>query len=154
MIDFNQIQGISWKEWVKAPNNKRLFESNPNLARRRYMEEEAEFIENILLQERMKAEENKRLMHLAMKQQEMEARERQQSLSQLLRETATADHDSNVQSVSGFGGAAAGGGSGEVDSRTAGVAYMVVGAWRDSNKKVVYSEPDVGFERWIVGPPQ
>ena len=139
MIDFNTIQGVSWKDWVKIPNNKRLFESNPNLARRRYMEEEAEFIENILLQEKVR-DEQERLMH----QQANEAKERQLSLAQLLRETANPESDTNVVSVSGFGGAAAGGGSGEGDSRTAGVGYMVVGAWKDSDGSVVSVVERVG----------
>ena len=148
-IDFNHITGLSWKDWVKIPNNKRLFESNPNLARRRYMEEEAEFIENILLQEKIKAEQE-----ILMHQRSNEAKLRQESLAQQLREIANPESDTNVVSVSGFGGAAAGGGSGEGDSRLAGVGNMVVGAWMDNQKKVVYSEPDVGYERWIVGPPQ
>ena len=150
MIDFNQIQGISWKEWVKAPNNKRLFESNPNLARRRYMEEEAEFIENILFQERMRSEEQERLMHLAMEKQAMEARERQQSLSQLLRETATADHDSNVQSVSGIGGAASGGGSGEGFLSRVGIGNYAVGTFLTLNLQQVSTQPDDGYERFTV----
>tara|TARA_R110000744_G_scaffold143313_1_gene255157 strand:+ start:234 stop:686 length:453 start_codon:yes stop_codon:yes gene_type:complete len=148
-IDFNSIIGISWKDWVRSPNNKRLFESNPAKARARYMEEEAEFIENIILQERIK-DEQEVLLH----QRANEAKLRQQSLSQQLREIVNADSDTNVVSVSGFGGAAAGGGSGEGDSRTAGVGYMVVGAWMNNSKVVVNSEPDVGYERWIVGPPQ
>ena len=61
-IDFNMVQGISWRDWVRIPNNKRLFESNPAKARRRYMEEEAELIENVLLQERMQQERQAEMM--------------------------------------------------------------------------------------------
>ena len=56
MINLNHVQGLSWRDWVRIPQNKLLFEQNPARARARYMEEEAELVETFMLQERMRVE--------------------------------------------------------------------------------------------------
>ena len=97
MINFNQHYGLSWQQWVKIPNNKMLFEQNPIKAKARYMEEEAEYIENVMLQERIR----------------LDSVERQRTLAQQLRSITEVADDSNVAAVGGVsapGGAAGSGG--------------------------------------------
>ena len=45
--------GLSWHEWVMDPENKKLFEWDRAEARRKYLIDENEYVEQILLQERI-----------------------------------------------------------------------------------------------------
>jgi len=156
-IDFNMVQGLSWTDWVRIPNNKRLFESNPAKARRRYMEEEAELIENVLLQERMQQERHAEMM-VERQRQIMIASERQQSLSKFLAETVTADVD-NMNPAPGTGASGAGG-----FTLNSGIGNFAIGTHLNQGQDTGYASgaflsthgaintntSDEGFERLTV----
>jgi len=156
-IDFNMVQGISWTDWVQIPNNKILFESNPTKARRRYMEEEAELIENVLLQERMQQERHAEMM-VERQRQIMIASERQQSLSRFLSEAVTADVD-NMNPAPGTGASGAGG-----FTLNSGIGNFAIGTHLNQGQDTGYASgaflsthgaintntSDEGFERLTV----
>ena len=146
-IDFNQISGLSWKDWVKIPNNKILFESNPQEARRRYMEEEAEFIENVLLQERMQQERQAEMM-VERQRQIMIASEKQQSLSRMLREVTQNQSDvDNLNPAPGTGASGAGG-----FNLFTGIGNYAIGTYlqQGGNQTANKYEADEGFDRFTV----
>jgi len=142
-IDFNMVQGLSWTDWVRIPNNKRLFESNPAKARRRYMEEEAELIENVLLQERMQQERQAEMM-AERQRQIMIASERQQSLSRFLSEAVTADVD-NMNPAPGSGASGAGG-----FNLFTGIGNYAVGTFLQQGGNQTSTATDEGFDRFTV----
>jgi hypothetical protein len=156
-IDFNMVQGISWADWKRIPNNKRLFESDPIKARRRYMEEEAELIENVLLQERMQQERHAEMM-VERQRQIMIASERQQSLSRFLSEAVTADVD-NMNPAPGSGASGAGG-----FTLNSGIGKFAIGTHLNQGQDTGYASgaflsthgaintntSDEGFERLTV----
>ena len=142
-IDFNMVQGLSWTDWVRIPNNKRLFESNPAKARRRYMEEEAELIENVLLQERMQQERQAEMM-AERQRQIMIASERQQSLSKFLAEAVTADVD-NMNPAPGSG--ASGGGGFNLFT---GIGNYAVGTFLQQGGNQTSTATDEGFDRFTI----
>ena len=156
-IDFNMVQGLSWTDWIRIPHNKRLFESNPTKARRRYMEEEAELIENVLLQERMQQERQAEMM-VERQKQIMIASERQQSLSRFLAEAVTADVD-NMNPAPGSGA----GGGGGMNTFT-GIGNQAVGTFLQFGQNIGYASgafvsahgsintnpSDEGFDRFTV----
>ena len=137
-INFNAIEGLSWPQWLKIPHNKQLFENNPNKARNRYMEEEAELIETMMLHERMRSE----------------AEQKQRDLSQVLREVVTND---SLQATPA-GAAGAGGGF----SQNIGIGNFAVGTFLGSNalsenagdnteNNQLNIASDGGYRRFTVG---
>ena len=158
-IDFNMVQGLSWTDWVRIPNNKRLFESNPAKARRRYMEEEAELIENVLLQERMQQERQAEMM-AERQRQIMIASERQQSLSKMLGEVTQYQSDvDNMNPAPGTGASGAGG-----FTLNSGIGNFAIGTHLNQGQDTGYASgaflsthsaintntSDEGFERLTV----
>tara|TARA_R110001592_G_scaffold32310_5_gene113360 strand:+ start:8926 stop:9354 length:429 start_codon:yes stop_codon:yes gene_type:complete len=133
MINLNHVQGLSWRDWVRIPQNKLLFEQNPARAKARYMEEEAELVETFMLQERMR----------------VETIERQNLLSEQLRSITT----DNVNMLSPTAG-----GSSEA-AVSVGIGSSAVGTYLkagcNGNGATAgcqnSSSVDGGFERFTVG---
>ena len=126
-INFNAVEGLSWPQWLKIPHNKQLFESNPNKARARYMEEEAELIETMMLQERMRAD----------------AEQRQRELSQVLREVVTNENlEPTPAGATGVGGGF---------SQNIGIGNFAIGTFLNVEKEQFDVAQDGGFLRFRVG---
>ena len=158
-IDFNMVQGLSWTDWKRIPHNKRLFESDPIKARRRYMEEEAELIENVLLQEKMQQERQAEMM-VERQRQIMIASEKQQSLSRMLREVTQNQSDvDNLNPAPGTGASGAGGMNtftgignqaiGTFLQQGQGIGYAS-GAFLTAHGSIQTNATDEGFDRFTV----
>lgn len=158
-INFNTVQDISWAHWIKIPHNKKLYESNPTKARRKYMEEEAELIENILLQERIQQERQAEI-NAERQRQIMIASEKQQALSRMLREATQNQSDvDNLNPAPGTGASGAGGlnvfsgiGNFAVGTHLAqgqNIGYAS-GAFLSAHGSIATNPIDEGFERFTV----
>ena len=51
-MNLNSQPGLSWHEWVADPGNKKLFEWNQIEARKKFLRDENDYIEQIVLHER------------------------------------------------------------------------------------------------------
>ena len=144
-IDFNMVQGLSWTDWKIIPHNKRLFESDPIKARRRYMEEEAELIENVLLQQKMQQERQAEMM-VERQRQIMIASEKQQALSQMLREVTQNQSDvDNMNPAPGTGASGAGG-----FNLFTGIGNYAIGTYLQQGGNQTSTATDEGFDRFTV----
>jgi hypothetical protein len=133
-INFNKIPGLSWNEWIKIPMNESLNRQDPARAKQKFIEDEHEYIQQIILQERIQ-------------------QERQQTLQNQLRETVT--HNAEVDYISspghgyGAGSAAASAGAGGFQFKT-GWGNYVIGTYLDARKNPVDELVDEGYERWTI----
>tara|TARA_B100000287_G_C20453658_1_gene710532 strand:+ start:27 stop:512 length:486 start_codon:yes stop_codon:yes gene_type:complete len=158
-INFNTVQDISWAHWIRIPHNKKLYESNPTKARRKYMEEEAELIESILLQERIQQERQAEI-NAERQRQIMIASEKQQALSRMLREATQNQSDvDNLNPAPGTGASGAGG-----FTLNSGIGNFAIGTHLNKGQDTGYASgaflsthgsintntSDEGFERFTV----
>ena len=143
-MNFNRQQGLSWADWIRIPANKILSEQYPHEARKKYMEEEAELVEQYIIQERMRVDSIKR----------------QHAFHQQLRNIVSENQDNtitsvgNVAGVSGTGGAATSGGGGYSIGK--GIGKYAVGTYltsiQDGLQQVATQvlAGDEGFEIFTV----
>ena len=134
-IDFNQIPGLSYNEWIKIPHNKALHEKDQNKAQQRFIEEEQEYIQQIVLQERIQ-------------------QDRQQTLQNQLRSITEVSDNTNVANMAtpGVAAGAAGGassGGGGFSFKT-GWGHYSIGTYLDENLNHVNKLVDEGYERWTI----
>ena len=119
--------GLSWHQWIADPKNKKLFESNQAEAIKKFKYDEEDYIEQLIIQERI--------------QQEIQLKEQQESVSAL-----------GLPSAIGVAGSAAGGpvaGSGGY-SVGIGIGFFAIGTFLDGNLQHVDSLADEGFERFTI----
>ena len=97
-MNINSQIGLSWNEWIRDPENKRLYEWNQAEARKKFLRDEDEYIQQIILQEKI-------------------IEDKQRILAQQLRNMVIEQEDplsvANTTSTSGVGGMAASGGGGK-----------------------------------------
>ena len=57
-MNINSQIGLSWHSWISDPENKALYEGNQAEAMKKYRRDEDDFIQQFLIQERIKLIEN------------------------------------------------------------------------------------------------
>ena len=136
-MNINSQIGLSWNEWIRDPENKRLYEWNQAEARKKFLRDEDEYIQQIILQEKI-------------------IEDKQRILAQQLRIMVIEQEDplsvANTTSTSGVGGMAASGGGGFSNLKT-GIDNFVVGTYLTADGVQVATAAlagDEGFDRFTV----
>tara|TARA_R110002012_G_scaffold312355_1_gene522994 strand:- start:583 stop:966 length:384 start_codon:yes stop_codon:yes gene_type:complete len=122
--------GLSWGEWIADPGNKKLFEWNQVEARKKFLRDENDYIEQIILHER------------------------------ILQEKADMTSIANMALTSGVGGVAASGGGGYGDEETlnsptfnTGIGNYAIGTFFNSEGEQVATLALAGangFDRFTI----